>query len=284
MTTDTRTLTFERKIQAPAAELFRAFSNATALREWLSDVATVSPREGGRFYLAWNDGYYTSGTFTSLVPDEEVAFTWHSPVDPGPSAVRASLLPVDGGTRVLLEHSGLGAGPAWSETVSDLERAWPISLENLASVMETGEDLRFTRRPMLGITVSDFNADVAGQLGVPVAEGIRLDGVVSGMGAKAAGLQADDVLVSMAGRETVGWASLSDALASKQAGDTVEVVFYRGPEKHTAQMTLSGRPIPEIPETAQALAAALRERHAEIESELAAFFDGVSDAEAGYKP
>lgn len=284
MTTDTRSLTFERKIHAPPAEIYRAFSNATALREWLADVATTSPREGGRFYLAWNDGYYTSGEFTALTPGEEVAFTWRGRDDPASTTVRASLAPEDDGTHLLVEHSGLGAGEVWSETFEALEKAWPFSLENLASVLETGEDVRFTRRPMLGITISDFNADVAAQLGVPVTEGIRLDGVVSGMGAEAAGLQPDDVIVGMAGRETVGWPALSDALATKQAGDTVEVIFYRGPDKHTVEMTLSGRPIPEIPETAQALAAAARERHDEIESELEAFFDGVSDAEAGFKP
>lgn len=284
MMTDKRTLTLERKIQAPAAELYRAFSNATVLREWLADVATTSPREGGRFYLSWNDGYYTSGEFTSLTPGEEVAFTWHGRGEPGPSAVCASLVAEDGATRVLVEHGGLGSGEAWSETVEALERAWPFSLENLASVMETGEDLRFTRRPMLGVTVTDFNADVAAQLGVPVTEGIRLDGVVPEMGAKAAGLQADDVIVGMAGREIVGWPTLSDALAAKQAGDTVEVIFYRGPEKRTVEMTLSGRPIPEIPETAQALADIARERHAEIESELEEFFAGVGDDEASFKP
>ena len=284
MTADTRPLTFERKIQASAAELYRAFSNATALREWLSDVATTAPREGGRFYLAWNDGYYTSGKFTALTPGEEVAFTWHGRDDPAPTAVRVSLAPEDDGTHVRLEHGGLGDGAAWSETVEALEKAWAISLENLASVMETGEDLRFTRRPMLGIFVSDFNADVAAQLGVPVTEGIRLDGVVPDMGAEAAGLEPDDVIVDMAGREIAGWATLSNALASKQAGDTIDVTFYRGSQKHTVEMTLSGRPIPEIPETAQALAAVARERLSEIESELEAFFDGVNDDEAGYKP
>ena len=284
MTTDMRTLTFEQKIRASPAELYRAFTNATALREWLADVATTSPKKGGRFYLAWNDGYYTSGEFTSLTPGEKVAFTWHSRDDPGPTAVRASLLPEDGGTRLLVEHSGLGTGAEWSETLEDMKRAWPRSLENLATVMETGEDLRFTRRPMLGVIVGEFNAEVAAHLGVPVTEGIHLDGVVPGMGAEAAGLRPDDVVVSIAGRQVVDWPTLSDALAAHQAGDTVEVVYYRGPDRQTVEMTLFGRPIPDIPETAQSLAGAARERYREVESELEAFLGDVSEAEAGYKP
>lgn len=284
MATDSRTLTFERKIQATPVELYRAFTNATALREWLADVATTSPKKGGRFYIAWNDGYYTSGEFAALTPGEQVTFTWRGRDDPASTTVHVSMAPENGGTQLRLEHDGLGTGELWAETFEALEKAWPISLENLASVMETGEDLRFTRRPMLGITIDDFNADVAAELGVPVDEGVRLDGVVAGMGAEAAGLQANDVLVSMAGRPVVDWATLSAALAVHQAGDTIDVDFYRGAEKHAIEMTLSGRPIPQIPKTARALAEAARKRYAEVESELEAFFEGVSDAEAGHKP
>lgn len=284
MTNDTRTFTFERTIHAPPADLYRALTNATALREWLSDVATTSPKEGGRIYLAWNDGYYTAGAFTALTPGEEVAFTWHGRGEPGPSAVRASLTPEDGGTHLLVEHSGLGAGDAWSGTRAALERAWPFSLENLASVMETGEDLRFTRRPMLGVIVGDFDAGVAEQLGVPVSQGIRLDALVEGMGAAAAGLEPGDVIVGIAGREVVDWPTLSQALSTRQAGDTVEVIFYRGPEKHTVDMTLSGRPIPQIPKTLHALADVLRQNTEQVESELRDFFDGVGEAEADFKP
>ena len=54
-------LTFEQTIQAPIDQVYRAFTNATALREWLCDTATVDARPGGRVYLAWISNYYRRG-------------------------------------------------------------------------------------------------------------------------------------------------------------------------------------------------------------------------------
>jgi hypothetical protein len=48
-------------------------------------------------------------------------------------------------------------------------------------------------------------------------------------------------------------------------------------------MTLSGRPIPEIPERVDVLADTVLERYAQIDADLYSFFDGVSEAQAGYK-
>ena len=59
-------LRFDQAINAPPTQVYNAFTNATALKEWLCDVATVKPKPGGRMYLAWNDGYYCSGEFTDL--------------------------------------------------------------------------------------------------------------------------------------------------------------------------------------------------------------------------
>jgi uncharacterized protein YndB with AHSA1/START domain len=59
-------LKFERKVAAPVEEVYRAFTNAMALREWLCIIATVDPHVGGHFYLAWNSGFFCAGEFVSL--------------------------------------------------------------------------------------------------------------------------------------------------------------------------------------------------------------------------
>jgi uncharacterized protein YndB with AHSA1/START domain len=51
-----KTLTIKRAIDAPAEEIYRAFTNSQALREWFCDIAFVQPREGGRLLCAWNTG------------------------------------------------------------------------------------------------------------------------------------------------------------------------------------------------------------------------------------
>lgn len=279
-----QTISFSQQVNALPKQLFRAFTNSTALREWLSDEASAIAKPGGRLYLWWNDGYYTSGEYISLEPEKEIVFSWRGKNDPDPSQVRVVLNRQDTGTLVNLDHTGIGSGDKWGDRRKEMENAWQYSLENLASVLETGQDLRFVNRPMLGITLDDFNSEIAEKLGVPVSEGIHIDGVVEGMGAEAAGLKADDILIGLAGEDITGWPTLTNALQGLQAGDEIEVVFYRGKEKRSVNMALSRRPIPEIPETLRKLAETVEEKYARMESELNKFFVGVSEEQASHKP
>jgi membrane-associated protease RseP (regulator of RpoE activity) len=136
---------------------------------------------------------------------------------------------------------------------------------------------------MLGITLTDFNEEIASQLGVPVKKGIRIDGTVEGMGAQAAGLEKDDVIVSMNGKPADDFPLLTSALTGLSAGDTTEVKFYRGGEKKTVMMELSRRPIPDIPDTAAELSQALEKKNLGIETQLNDFLDSITEEEANYK-
>jgi len=254
------------------------------VREWLCGVATLLARPDGRIYLAWDSGYYTSGEFTAVEPKECLEFIWHGRGEPAPSLVKVNFTEKEGGVLVTLEHSGIGTGEAWSKALVEIEKGWQAGLENLVSVLETGEDLRLVRRPMLGITLNDFNAEIAKGLGVPVTEGIRLDGVIDGMGAKEAGLQANDVLVGMAGQTASDYPSLANVLQGFNGGDQVEVVFYRGPEKKTVMMELSKRPLPDIPTSAKGLADGVRKFTDQVVSDLDEFLVGISEEEAAFKP
>jgi hypothetical protein len=62
------------------------------------------------------------------------------------------------------------------------------------------------------------------------------------------------------------------------------VVFYRGGEKKEVTMTLSPRHLPEVPATAEALAEAVRRMHADLTAEVDKCLEGVSEAEAAYRP
>ena len=279
-----QTLTFQKTVQAPAKMVYRAFTNATSLREWFCDVATVDPKPGGRMYLAWNSGFYASGEYLETKPNRRIAFTWFGRGEPRPTKVNVRLSKDDGGTRVTLEHSRVGTGPKWERVVKEIKEGWTDSLDNLASVMETGEDQRFSRRPMLGIGVSDFNEAIANQLGVPVSKGIRIDSAIDGMGAKAAGLQAGDVIVGLDGIDTTDGGSLFTAVQPHRAGEIVEVVFYRGGEKKKVMMELSRRPLPEVPDTIKPIAEMKREHNTRAFEAMDKFFVNVSEEEAEHKP
>ncbi len=280
----TTTLTFRRQIKAPAAEVFRAFVHPTALRDWLCQAASTEARLGGRVCLWWGQGEVVVGAFTHFDPARRLVLTWRGQADPGASEVVVTFTHTAMSTRLALSHRGLGDGPAWQATRQALRALWPVALEALDLMVRTGLDLRRIRRPRLGIGYGEFNAEVAGKLGVPVNQGIKLESIVPGTGAEAAGLQRDDVLVRFNGHPLVGETSFEPALAGLKAGDTTEVVFYRGAQRRRAQLTLGSFPIPKRPMTGIRLAAELRPIYRRINRDLAQLVKGLSEAEAERVP
>src|SRR5438874_10549017 len=103
MLAQSETLTFRKTMQAEPGAAYKAFTTAQGLRDWLCNAAEVEPRKGGRFYVWWDEGYYSAGTITELEADKALAFTWRGPTDPSPTEVRVSLAAGDGGTLVEIE-------------------------------------------------------------------------------------------------------------------------------------------------------------------------------------
>jgi uncharacterized protein YndB with AHSA1/START domain len=278
-------LTFTRYIGASPIEVYRAFTNATTLREWFSDGAHVEAREGGAIVVWWNEGFLARGVYARLNVGSRVDFTWDGTGEPAPTAISVMLEARDGGTFVSLTHDHIGSGEAWQRARDEIQKGWTVGLENLQSVLETGDDLRFIRRPMLGIVGGDeLTPEKAAELGVPVTQGIRIDGPVEGMGAHQAGLIKNDVLTFMDGKPVTTWQSLIAALSAHQAGDRVEVIFHRGTEKIVAAMELSRRPLTEVPPHPVDLARALHAIYEQSNLELDSILAGISDDTATRPP
>ena len=278
------TVSAETFVQASVKYAYQAFTNSTSMREWLCDVATAQPHPRGRMYLWWRGDFYSSGHYLEVDENKRVKFRWFSNIDSAPTEVTVTFTEKDGGTLVSLMHE-VPDDPSWAKSAEAFQENWVSSLENLKSVLETGVDLRIANRPMLGIVPGDFTVEQAKALGVPVREGMRLDDVVEGMGAKRAGLQKDDVLVEMAHNPiTKDFNSLTNAIAGKKGGDRVEVVFYRGTEKKTIKMELGKRPMPKVPFDPVELARQAREVYESALTKLERCFDNYSDEQAMRRP
>lgn len=284
MTKTTARLLFRRRIGAPPKEVFRALTRASLLRDWFCHAAQSDARKGGRVYFGWSNGYAALGEYTAFEADKKAAFTWLGKKDPGPSRVTINLASNGEGTNVVVRQTTPGRGATAQRAARSLAKLWESGLENLQSLLETGEDLRYTRRPMLGIMVGEFNADVAAKMGVPTEEGVKLDGLVPGMGSAAAGLEKEDVLISIGGRRVAGLSSLAPILQRYRAGDKVAVEYFRGPARRTTTMTLSSRRLPAIPAEPIELAAELRRIHRGLRQEVEACLQGVSEEHAGRRP
>jgi uncharacterized protein YndB with AHSA1/START domain len=278
------TIKLEKYIQAAPGEVFLYFTNSTALRDWLCDVATTDPRVGGRMYMWWNGDYYTSGEFLKLEQNNLISFSWFGRGEPHATQVDITLKQKKVGTLLKLTHRKLGNNSKWGEIGKGYKKEWVKALENLTSVLENGADLRITTRPMLGIYTDEFNAGIAKKLGIPITQGLRLSGVVEGLGAQTAGLIANDVIIGMDGHAITGAATFSIYMENKKAGENVEVTFYRCAEKKTTTMKLSGRPIPPIPLSGLELSNQVAPVYRQYESEIETLLKAASEVECAKKP
>jgi uncharacterized protein YndB with AHSA1/START domain len=270
-----RETAYEKQIEAAAAEVFWGLTAPQALRAWLCNTAHVTPGRGGRIYLAWNNGHHITGNVTEWRPGETVAYTWHGKGESEPSELRFTIQE-EGEGRSTLTTSGTGG------TQGPLD--WQVALNDLAEFLVTGFDPRLARRPMFGLSgAEEMNSELARRHGTSIEEGLRLTGLVEGMGAQASGLQSGDILVSLGGKPVTSYASLGEAIQGYNAGDEVPAEFYRGDERHTVTVTLSRRQLPEIPATHNDLVTRLRELQDEVNTELDALLAEVSEEEANYR-
>jgi uncharacterized protein YndB with AHSA1/START domain len=263
---------------------FEAISKASELREWFSDEAWTEVRLDGRYDVRWNQGYRVDGKFSELDPPRSATIVWQGTGEPGKTTVEFSVKAIDDGVKVKVIHDGFGPGEEWDEAFAQSEKGWATGLENLKSTLETGVDLRIARQPFLGIFPDLLTPERAAKEGIAAERGIYVQNTVEDSGARAAGLGQDDVIVSLDGVETAGFAELGAALRARRAGDVVDVELVRGQKRETVQVALGSRPMPEMFDSAAELADRLAETVKEVEVELKAALDGVGDEEAGQAP
>jgi uncharacterized protein YndB with AHSA1/START domain len=259
---------------------FEAVTAASELREWFSDEARTEVQPGGRYEVRWQRGYRAEGRFTSVEAPRKAAFTWQGTGEPGETEVEVTVEPAGSRVAVAVVHGKFGSGEAWEQAMAEAKKGWTTGLGNLQSTLETGVDLRIARRPFIGILPGQLDADRIAREGIAVSEGIYLAGTVQGSAAAAAGLRQGDVIVSLGGEETPGFAELGAALRARQIGDVVELGLVRGQKREKVVLTLGSRPHADVGGTANGLAQLAARGYAETDAELKAALEGVSEQEA----
>ena len=122
--------------------------------------------------------------------------------------------------------------------------------ELLPQLKEGGE----IERGFLGVTAADVNSQVAEELNLPVERGALIQELAPGGPADRAGLRAGrrptsggladggDVIVTIDGTTIENSTDLVAAIEELGPGDSVEVEYYRGDDKRTAEVRLGERP------------------------------------------
>lgn len=273
-------LTFTPTFSVDPERLYSSWSSALGLQEWLAQIAQVDPRPDGPLYLWWEDGYYMSGHFTEVVPGERLCFTWQGRGE-AVSQVEVQWEAQADGTRLRLSHKGLPDEGARQRMAA----RWQVGFEALEEAWGTGIDPRLARRPIFGLTLATpLTEESARQAGVPVREGLLVDGVIREMGPYQVGIRPGDVLTRLADMPLRDYPSLLQALRPYRAGDEVEVVYYRGADVYQAQVRLSARPMPEVPAALDELVATLRATYQQLDAERMELFEGATEEEAAMRP
>ncbi len=277
------TFTLTRTIQTSPHAVYRAFTTGGGVLDWLANSSDVDARVGGRLYLWDEKGGLVIGKFTHLEKDQTVAFDL---AVPSPGQVDVTILaeePANAERSVLLTFQYRQL-----ETDKILESPqpwWENALDNLQTVLETGLDRRLYARPMMGILISGMvDADAQERLNLPLDYGILVGGTLPAMGAETAGMLEGDVLFEMDHQLIRDYYALAQVIAPHQAGDTIHVAWFRGKDRHDADLILSGRPHPQIPATLAELAEEARQIYARLDGELAEMLDGITEQAAEYRP
>ncbi|MER6100256.1 SRPBCC family protein [Streptomyces sp. NPDC001728] len=144
-----------RHVDAPPSAVYRALLDPEAVGRWrvpygmTCEVHDFDAREGGVFRISLTYGAEEGGTgksgartdtyhgrFVELLPDERVVevteFETGDPGLRGPMTLTTTLIPMEGGTEVVLVHEGVPDGiPA-----TDNETGTRMALDRLAALAE----------------------------------------------------------------------------------------------------------------------------------------------------
>jgi C-terminal processing protease CtpA/Prc len=92
-------------------------------------------------------------------------------------------------------------------------------------------------RPFLGVVTSAYSSESV--------SGVRLDEVVEGSAAESSGLLEGDVIISIDEQVVSSHDALASLVGSHQVGDELSILFRRGEEQKSTQVTLGERQEPE---------------------------------------
>jgi len=100
------------------------------------------------------------------------------------------------------------------------------------------KDFGAVQRPLLGIRISDVNAQLAEAKNLKVVKGVYVASVGEESSAFDAGLQSDDVIIAIDGKKVTNTAQLQEQVAMNSPGDKIEVTFIRDGKTNTTIATL----------------------------------------------
>ncbi|MCF6332615.1 MAG: Do family serine endopeptidase [Draconibacterium sp.] len=117
--------------------------------------------------------------------------------------------------------------------------AVPVSIVKkvVGDLKEFGE----VQRALIGVNISDVNAEIAEKLDLAKVEGVYVAGVPDNGAANEAGIEIDDVITSVDNEIVKNSAELQERISQYRPGDDVKVVVIRGNKEKQFTVTLRNK-------------------------------------------
>lgn len=94
------------------------------------------------------------------------------------------------------------------------------------------------KRPYLGVGIQDLDSEFAKELNVDISQGVVIESLEEGGSAQYAGLQINDVIVGIDGREVKSMPELQEVVGRAKVGDTVNLKVLRKNKSITVPVKL----------------------------------------------
>ncbi len=93
-------------------------------------------------------------------------------------------------------------------------------------------------RGFLGINIADIDIETARELNLEAVRGVLVDSVIEGGAADEAGIQANDVIIGVNGKEVKATPDLLEVVGGLEAGETVTLTILRNGRIHNLTLKL----------------------------------------------
>lgn len=134
-------LTMARRLKAPVAKVFAAWTDPDVLAQWWGPhhtrvvEADMDVREGGSFRIVLGEAngarHEVSGSYVTIEPNARLVFTWAWTIAPErQSRVTVTFRAIEGGAEVTVQHDQF----ADTDTATRHRRGWTESLDRLVGL------------------------------------------------------------------------------------------------------------------------------------------------------
>ncbi len=133
-----------------------------------------------------------------------------------------------GGALVNTQGGLIGINTAiLSETGGYEGYSFAIPVNLVRKVVEDFKDFGEVRRALLGVSISEVDADMARQLELPFVGGVYISEVNPNGSAANAGLRRGDIIIGINNKKVVSVPELQEQVARYRPGEAIDLRFYR---------------------------------------------------------